>query len=272
LDSYNNVYITGYSMGSAADTDYATIKYNSSGELKWIARFNSPYALRDDPQSIALDNTMNVYVTGWSRGTYTNLDYATIKYIQGIEAPTQLSAYAISSSKIGLSWTDNSENETGFKIERTTTAGANWMLIGSVLRNHSTYTDSGLTANTTYHYRVYAYNPNGNSSYSNAAQATTLPIGIAKSEEVPDKFRLYMNYPNPFNPVTKISFDIPKSSGAKLVIYNISGKVMETLVNQKLSAGKYEVTWFAGNYSSGVYFCRIEAGNFTAVRKMVLVK
>jgi hypothetical protein len=99
------------------------------------------------------------------------------------------------------------------------------------------------------------------------------PIGIKNiGNEIPKDYKLYSNYPNPFNPVTKIAFDIPKSSETKLVVFDISGKVVETLVNQKLDAGKYEVIWSAENYSSGIYFYRFRSGNYTESKKMLLIK
>lgn len=90
--------------------------------------------------------------------------------------------------------------------------------------------------------------------------------------EIPDKFNLYANYPNPFNPVTKIKFDIAKSTNAALVVYDITGRVVETMLNEELKAGKYEVNFDASNLSSGVYFFKLVTNDFTETRKMLLVK
>ncbi len=84
-----------------------------------------------------------------------------------------MNAQAVSSSKINLNWLDSSDNEAGFKIECSTNAGANWILKDSVNSNTITYSDTGLTASTIYHYRVCAYNQLGNSSYTNIAFDTT---------------------------------------------------------------------------------------------------
>ena len=89
-------------------------------------------------------------------------------------APTNLSATAISSSRIALSWTDNSNNEGGFQIQRSNN-GVNFTLIATVGANVTTYRDNGLTAGTTYYYRVRAFNSSGNSAASNVASATTPP-------------------------------------------------------------------------------------------------
>ncbi len=93
-------------------------------------------------------------------------------------APTGLSATAVSSSQIDLSWTDNSTDETGFKIERKTGAGGTYGQIDTVGAGITTYQNTGLSASTEYYYRVRAYNADGDSDYSNEANATTPPPGI----------------------------------------------------------------------------------------------
>jgi uncharacterized delta-60 repeat protein len=80
LDGSGNVYVTGYSSGSGTSDDYATIKYNSSGVQQWLARYNGPENFYDRANSIAVDDSGNVYVTGFSSGSSTGSDYATIKY------------------------------------------------------------------------------------------------------------------------------------------------------------------------------------------------
>jgi type IX secretion system substrate protein len=107
---------------------------------------------------------------------------------------------------------------------------------------------------------------------------TSPPIGIEPlSNELPAKFQLYQNFPNPFNPVTKIKFDIPsnvkrETSNAKIIIYDVLGREVATLVNEKLKPGTYEVEWDGTNYPSGVYYYRLVAGDFSETKKMVLIK
>jgi len=92
------------------------------------------------------------------------------------------------------------------------------------------------------------------------------------SGSIPDKFSLSQNYPNPFNPATSIKYSVSSIQSVKLSIYNILGKEVETLVNEKQSAGTYEVNWNASNYPSGIYFYRLQAGDFTETKKMILIK
>jgi photosystem II stability/assembly factor-like uncharacterized protein len=88
----------------------------------------------------------------------------------------------------------------------------------------------------------------------------------------PDNFILYQNYPNPFNPLTKIIFEIPKASQVKLKVYDILGRELKVLVNEYKTAGKYEIEFDGSKYVSGVYFYELTAGDFTLVKKLILLK
>ncbi|HRE40580.1 MAG TPA: T9SS type A sorting domain-containing protein [Ignavibacteria bacterium] len=119
------------------------------------------------------------------------------------------------------------------------------------------------------------WTPSGQSGhfhYTNFKQFGTVNINV-NSSVIPDDFKLYQNYPNPFNPVTKIRFDIKKSSDIKLIVYDINGKEISQLANGKKEIGKYEVTFDGNSISSGIYFYSlIINGLKTDTKKMVLVK
>jgi len=97
-------------------------------------------------------------------------------------------------------------------------------------------------------------------------------ISAEKNNLSAGTYSLNNNYPNPFNPVTTIGFRIPETGNVKLVIYDLLGRVVHVLVNQNFTPGFYEVKWNASNFSSGVYFYRLEAGNFNQTKKMLLIK
>jgi hypothetical protein len=100
-----------------------------------------------------------------------------------------------------------------------------------------------------------------------------IPSGIVGNNGVvPESFSLSQNYPNPFNPSTTIKFALPKSGNVTLKIYNSIGKEVETLVNENMGAGSYEVSYDASQLNSGIYFYRISANGFTDTKKMMLVK
>ena len=99
------------------------------------------------------------------------------------------------------------------------------------------------------------------------------PVGIKPiSNVVPNDFVLEQNYPNPFNPATMIKFAIPKLSGVKLSVFDITGKEVRTLVNSELKAGSYEYILNAEGLSSGVYFYRLQTNEFNSVKRMILLK
>lgn len=105
-----------------------------------------------------------------------------------------------------------------------------------------------------------------------------IPVGVEQiAQLVPEQFVLNQNYPNPFNPSTEIRFAIPKQSNVKLVVYDIIGRVIATLVNETLPVGNYRTMWNGKAddgraVSSSVYFYHIQADGFTATKKMVLIK
>jgi hypothetical protein len=98
------------------------------------------------------------------------------------------------------------------------------------------------------------------------------PTAVKNNTELPAKFELSQNYPNPFNPTTTIQFTIAEAGNVKIDIYNVTGKLIQTLINSYYARGTFNVNWNAMNCASGVYFYRIETGTFSQVKKMVLLK
>ena len=97
------------------------------------------------------------------------------------------------------------------------------------------------------------------------------------SNQISEKFALQQNYPNPFNPVTKIKFEIPQdikrvTQYVKLIIYDALGKELQVLVNEILNAGLYETEFNGNNFASGVYFYKLESGDFVETKRMILLK
>jgi hypothetical protein len=102
---------------------------------------------------------------------------------------------------------------------------------------------------------------------------TSLPVLTVKSKpKVPEKMMLFPAYPNPFNPVTAIRFSIETYSNGSLRIFDITGRMVESLINKPFSPGEYEIEWYAGGRPSGVYFAVLQTGNFVKSTKLVLMK
>jgi hypothetical protein len=105
--------------------------------------------------------------------------------------------------------------------------------------------------------------------YATRLCQTTMGVN---NNEIPVSYSLMQNYPNPFNPSTTIKFSIPQRGFAKLVIFDINGRIIATPVNNDLNAGSYDIFFDASNLSSGIYFYKLESGSFVETKKMVLIK
>lgn len=134
------------------------------------------------------------------------------------------------------------------------------------------WTEDSINYNTTYFWRISAKSNLGWGQKSSWWKFTTTTDITKINESVPDRFDLFNNYPNPFNPETKIKFDLPQNSIVALKIYDISGREVAELINNKLDAGSYVINFKADKLSSGIYFYRLIAGNFISTKKMILLK
>lgn len=161
-----------------------------------------------------------------------------------------------------------------FQLASDSTFPAGSILFDSVLANASLPLRPGiLNYDTRYFWRLTATNSKGTSDWSVVFRFRVRTIGINNiSTEIPEKFSLMPNYPNPFNASTRIRFTIPRGSPVNLKVYDVSGKEIETLVSQNLKPGTYEYSWNASSLASGIYFYILESENFREVRKAVLLK
>lgn len=132
------------------------------------------------------------------------------------------------------------------------------------------FSDRSLMDNSKYNWTVAARDPHGLSAFSD-----TLTVYIDTEldvAEIPEEFRLDGNYPNPFNPVTQISYAIPRDVRVNLSIYDLSGKLLLTLADAYQPAGRYRVNFDGNAFSSGVYLYTLQAGDFRQTKKMLLMK
>lgn len=189
---------------------------------------------------------------------------------------------------------------SGGPVHRSTNGGLNWVVAatgyvcrGAVMlderifvsgnsgvhystNNGTSFVNAGLTISTTpitsHLNRVYT---GASGSTNGGVWVYTDPLGITNLNETATEFMLSQNYPNPFNPATKIKFVIPsgnRSVRSVLKIFDALGREIETLADQQLNPGTYEVNWDASNYPSGVYIYKFISGDFTDAKKMILLK
>jgi len=133
------------------------------------------------------------------------------------------------------------------------------------------YYDGPSTARGVYSAEGYAYvaeMDGGVTIYRNELYTDITPA----EEGIPGEFRLGQNYPNPFNPGTKISFSLPVSGQASLKVFNILGQEIQTLINERMNAGKHDIQFDASHLANGLYFYKLEMDGYSAVRKMILIK
>ncbi len=193
-------------------------------------------------------------------------------FISPIEAPLNLVAVP-SNNNIELTWVDSSNNESGFVIERKegdSLSVNEFSEIDTVASNDTSYIDSTVQDSMRYTYRIYAFNNDTTSSFSN--YVTTDIITSIKNSNIIKAYLLYQNYPNPFNPITNIEYQIPKAGLVTINIYNVVGQKVRTLINKYQNNGRYTLKFNAGNLSSGIYFYQLKSNQFTDVKKLILMK
>ncbi|MDO8548615.1 MAG: T9SS type A sorting domain-containing protein, partial [Ignavibacteria bacterium] len=186
--------------------------------------------------------------------------------------PVELTSfsYQIVDNGVNLNWITSSQlNNQGFEVQRNTENG-NWEALGFVEGQGTTtetslysFNDKDLTNNTTYSYRLKQIDFDGTFKYSNI---------IEVNFETVTSYNLSQNFPNPFNPRTKIIFTIPEAGIVKLTIHNIIGEIVSTLVNKKMEEGNHSILFDASSLPSGTYIYQIEVNDFISTKKMMLVK
>ncbi|NWG28155.1 MAG: T9SS type A sorting domain-containing protein [Ignavibacteriaceae bacterium] len=201
-----------------------------------------------------------------------NLDYVywddfCLEYV----VPVELTSFTALSNgaDVELNWTTATEtNNQGFEIQRMN-AGGSFEQVGYVAGFGTTtepkaysFIDSKLSEGN-YTYRLKQIDFDGTFTYSDAVNVEV---------EIPLEYALEQNYPNPFNPSTTIKYSIPEDGFVKLAVYNMLGEEVATIVNATQKAGRYEMNFDASGLSSGVYVYRIEAANYTASKKLMLMK
>ena len=174
----------------------------------------------------------------------------------------------------GLDW-HNSSNAAYYRVNIATDLNFNNIVFDkdSIVLSSFSIPPNVLNINTLYFWRVNAKNLGGISNWSTTFVFRTVVTGINQiGTTIPDKYELFNNYPNPFNPVTKIRFDLPKSSSAKILLYDIAGRIVMNLVEGNFQAGSYETVLDATSLASGVYFYRLDTPEFSKIKSMVVIK
>ncbi len=243
----------------AAGTPEQVFKSTDSG-ITWISDFNGANTIELNKLKFTEGSTG--LICGSDGKFLINHDYAIPVELTGFTA-------AVDGNNTHLNWTTATEtNNSGFDILRSAD-GSSWKKIGfvqgagtkSTTTNYS-FQDQRLKPGS-YFYKLKQIDYNGSYNFSDEVNVFIT---------APAKFILEQNYPNPFNPVTTIKFTIPAEVMVNLSVYNVVGEKVKELKNEVVKPGYYEVDFDASNIASGVYFYRLQAGDFTRTRKMNLIK
>ena len=189
------------------------------------------------------------------------------------QIPTGNDSTIIQPGDFLLLWADKDSNEGVLHVEIKLSGDGEQ--IGLYMQDAMTVVDT-LTFGEQTTDIAYGRYPDGSGNW----QFMNPTPGITNTEEltindnkiIPDQYTLYQNYPNPFNPVTTISFSVSISAKVKIVVYDIVGNHVGTILNQTFSVGAQSVTWNAKDRPSGVYFIRMESGDFLSTQKVMLLK
>ena len=235
---------------------------------------------------IELDGDFNAYYhTVNDKIQYFNMPYylkmskaafgtvATLAQLTDI-VPVEMLTFTASvrNSEVQLFWSTASElNNSGFEIERSVNDNNSFVTVGfvdgkgsSTEINYYSFIDNPQLSGVNHiFYRLKQVDFDGTSSYSDIVNV---------SYDVPADFVLNQNYPNPFNPSTRISYFVPKESLISIKVYDVMGREVTTLVNEMKSTGSYELSFDASNMPSGTYFYTLIADNYSATKKMIVIK
>jgi len=180
---------------------------------------------------------------------------------------------------VELHWNTNPHPDvTQYSIFRSTTPGfspSQQNLIGQTTDTY--FRDESVLNVATLYYRVAVEDDAHNRSVSEEIAVTTSDVKFSGEADTPETYQLNENFPDPFNPSTEIAFQIPKDGQVTIIIYNLLGEKVKTLTNQFYATGRYRLTWngqddHGHDAYSGIYFYRMEAGEFQASGKMILTR
>lgn len=250
IDSRGNIFTSGKSSSPVnGGNDFMTVKINSEGKTNWVRTYDSPqYTNTDDgAEALAIDTYGNVIVTGYSGPVFLSNSCGRGKYFCTIK-------YSSSGKE---EWVKEYSGTRNFEMSDNSAKG---ILLDN--KNRIFVIGESMGEETNMDYCLVRY-----SQYNVDPNALEISGNNGKND-----YMLNNNFPNPFNPSTKISFSIPNASNVKLGIYDISGREVAVLVNSDLTKGVHQFEWNASQFASGTYFYKIQAAGFVQTKKMLLIK
>ncbi len=238
---------------------------------------------KDFASSVAIQSDGKIVVAGTSDMPDSTNKYAfsVARFLPGtplevVPSPPMLLSPLVTVSvprRATLIW-KQSTNAISYRLQIASDSLFATIVLDTVTADTSVKLVNPLEPVENYYWRVNATDSGGTGLYSNEGRFTTGTglDAVKGGAGIPKAFKLYQNYPNPFNPSTFISYDLPKAVHVTLQIFDILGRHVVTLVDGNMAAGSYRATFDGSRFASGVYFYRIHAGDFTAAKKLMLLK
>jgi hypothetical protein len=184
-----------------------------------------------------------------------------------------------------VSWSANTEPDlSSYKVAKRVVDETGWATVTTVSENTTSWSDTNVDPagkfdpSYTIEYKVLAVDINENSSSYSSATSITGTTNYLWKQSIEDEnkeniaFQLFSNYPNPFNPTTQINYQIPNDEFVTLKVYNSLGEEIKTLVNRYQSKGQHSVSFNASISPSGIYIYKLQSGEFSSTKKMLLTK
>jgi uncharacterized delta-60 repeat protein len=286
IDDGENAYITGWSVGYNTNTDFATVKYSPDGIRQWVERWDDPSGSFEGANAIAVDKQANVYVTGYSKSEGTRNDLTTVKYnSDGIQlwASQFDSDNPASDSGMFIVGDDNGsvyvlgESDNNLKLINYNTDGVFQSEIKAEPYELSKYIPSGISVSNKGN--IYVAGTVKASNWSiwdirKYRQPGFIPTTIRNNISLNSESVLLENFPNPFGSFTTVAYSLPVPGKITLILCNVLGIPIKTLVNEFQTQGEYKIVFSPGNnLPGGVYFVRLSLnGKLMETRKMILEK
>jgi len=188
-------------------------------------------------------------------------------------ADSRYPSVSLSDSCVHVVWHDNRDGNDEIYYKRSTDGGLNWGPETRLTNDSASSFDLSISASGQVVNVVWTDTRDGNDEIYYKQDPTGSPTGMKILDDmVATEYSLFQNFPNPFNPSTTIRFELPKESFVSLKVYNILGEEAATLLSDKRAVGRYEVSFDGSGLTSGVYFFRLQAGEYTKINKALLLK
>jgi hypothetical protein len=221
------------------------------------------------------DGNFEIY---YKRSTDGGVSWGSDTRLTSNSAVSDLPSVSVSGSVVHLVWRDDRDGNQEIYYKRSIDGGISWSSDTRLTSNSSVKLYSSVSVSDSVVHVAWTDTRDGNYEIYYKRNPTGNIVGVKIiSSEIPEEFSLSQNYPNPFNPGTNIKFTIPKSGLVTLKVYDVLGNEIATLVDEYKPVGSYEVKFDVGQDSSpdmasGIYFYKLQAGNYIETKKMILLK